>query len=384
MKTAFHQRFRSPSALLLLIATGAWPLCGYSSEHVMQTWSGKIHVTVPALPPGWVFQSDKSKDTWLSFHKDGDGPDYDGLWCSFIVTTQANRYEKLDDYRRWHGAYEASAGSNAVQMEDSTLDGRRTFRFNAVIRRPPQQKQFRGGPYTEPGFYQIDDNSVVFGIYKKGPPQGEVEIIIRDTCTTWLKPEEAAWVENAYAEAKALRAGLRFRTEGTQAAPPASVNSPATEPHSGSLPWQVVVGIGAAGAIAIAGAAKIIAGTLSEKMPDTSSAPVGYVLQVCTSSLQLQIGQAQSLKIEVWAVDAKGGYRRAPTASIEVKPMGSLARYVSIRPSQGTGALTCEVLQTGTEPMEGELQITAHAPGAKAVSSSVHVACTGEVVMEFF
>ena len=352
----------------------------------MGTWGGKIHVTVPALPPGWVFQADKSKDSWLTFFKDGDGPDYDGLWCQLVITTQANRYEKLEDYRRWHGAYEKSAGSDAVRMEDSAIDGRRTFRFMATIRKPPQQKLSQGRPYTEPGFYQIDDNSVVFGLHGKGPPQGEVEIIIRDTSTVWTKPEDAAWVENTYAEAKALRAGLRFRTEGTPATktPAATTSADATEPPSDSLPWQVVVGIGAAGAAAIAGAAKVIAGKLNGKKPDTSSAPVGYVLQLGTSSLQLQNGQAQSLKIEVWAVDAKGGYRRAPNAAIEVTPAGSLAHCVSVTPREGKGALACEVLQSGTEPMEGELQITARAPGAKAVSSTVHVACTGEVVMEFF
>lgn len=381
-----NPRHHLPAALALLLAFGASHRAVSASEHVFNIWESKVHVTVPQLPPGWVFRPEMSNDNWLHFYKDGDGPDYDGLWCTFIIYGESNRFENLDAYRLWHSNYERSAGTDAVHMEDSTLDGRRVFRFSATIRRPPQEKLSLGRPYTEPGFYQIDDNSVVFGLSKGGPPQAEISINIRDTCTVWLKPEQAAWVEAAFAEAKALRAGLRFRVEGATVkttAPPVTTASNPTTPST-SIPWQVVVGIGAAGAAAIAGAAKLITGKLNGKKPDSSSVPVGYVLQLSSSSLQLQNGLDQSLKIEVWAVGAKGDYRRASNAVIDVAPTGSLVRSVSIMPQEGTGSLTCKVKQIGSEPAEGELTITARAPGAKEVSSTVHVACTGDVVMEFF
>lgn len=290
-----------------------------------------------------------------------------------------------------------------LEAADYAMPGEPQAQFlNDVVKKTPS-KDGLGGFYDLLFLASVRSNSPGEAV---APRPGHSDTIFRrwgvDVLrTTGMMSLAWTWVEDDIR----FRVEVRTSTSEAESEPHLARIADAMHaaPRPGRIPvsdgdsWKTAVGMGAAGAAAVAAAAKLLASifnrgngrkkSVKDKKNETGET-VGYVLQLSTEEIDLSSGVPAPLTVTAWAVDSKGGYRPAPRASITVTPSGVAARYVSVKPDRGNGNLACQVATSGgagtpTEA-EGSLNVSVSAPGGKGAVAQVKLVCARSVTMEFF
>jgi hypothetical protein len=152
----------------------------------------------------------------------------------------------------------------------------------------------------------------------------------------------------------------------TGAATSASGAPPSKEgvPNTQGMPWQTIVGLGAAAVLAIgavakimaakAAAAKAVAATATRKSTDKKEEKkeedpdraVGYILQLSANQFTLKPGDPAALTVTVWAAKADGSHSLAADAQIRLTPSINLPG-LQIEPSNGAGRIQSTILWGG-------------------------------------
>ena len=177
-----------------------------------------------------------------------------------------------------------------------------------------------------------------------------------------------------------------------------SVGDGSTDPPPvDTIPWVVVVGVGAAAVIGIGAAARVLKGrpgpppasppspprteTPRETDEKEKEEPTRYILQLSTDRVAIDPEQPGAFTVSVWKQVGVQPPVQASEASIQITPPPGTGLVVI--PAAGEGTLTVQV-QTGETVQVGEfpLAVTATA-GGSSQGATVMVSIEPRYTMEF-